>query len=160
MAKNIYTIFILIIILFSCSKNETYKLSGDICNVCSQSLTHIIGKDTVGIPTVFTPNGDGYDEYFYIFRLDKYPNNSLIIYDRNKNQIVKFSPYNNDWNGHYNNKVYGNGLYYYQLTLDSVEIESSLLLLATKDDYYNIKISENTCGMNCVHTDPKDPFLQ
>ncbi len=158
--RNCFLVATVIFVFCSCKEDDLNKLSNDICLSCSQPLKHIIGKDTVLIPTIITPNGDNYDDYFRIANLNKYPANSLIIYDRNKNKIAEFSPYNNDWNGHYNSKVYGNGLYYYQLTLDMIAAEGSFLSLGNHDSYYNIKILSNSCGINCTFLDPNDPFIE
>ncbi|WP_317898033.1 gliding motility-associated C-terminal domain-containing protein [Aurantibacillus circumpalustris] len=53
----------------------------------------------VPIPTAISPNGDGVNDYFEIDKIDTYPNNSLIIFNRWGKQIFNASPYNNSWNG-------------------------------------------------------------
>ena len=159
MKNVVYSIGILISLFCSCSKDEMEKLSGDLCTACSGNPNHEFGGATVFIPTLLTPNGDGYNDHLRIYGLEEFPDNSLTIYDRNKNEIATFSPYANEWNGHYNNKTYGNGLYFYQLTSGSITTEGAFISLGVKDDYYNIKVSMSRCSMNCSVIDPSDPFI-
>lgn len=156
--RYIFSIVILTILSTSCGSEESDMFSNDICIACSQNPTHDLGDAVVFIPTVITPNGDGYNDQFRIFYLDDFPNNSLIIYDRNKNEIARFSPYNNDWNGHYNNKTYGNGLYFYQLTIDLISTDGAFLSLGESDNF-NIKVLNSACSQNCSLIDPSDPFF-
>lgn len=56
-----------------------------------------------GIPefrtsNVVTPNGDGINDVFVIKDVDKYPDNCLIIYDRNGKSIYKCRGYQNNFN--------------------------------------------------------------
>ncbi len=49
-------------------------------------------------PNSFTPNGDGLNEYFYITNVEKYPDNNLIVQDRNNSVVYKRKGYTGDWN--------------------------------------------------------------
>lgn len=51
------------------------------------------------IPEGFSPNGDGINDLFVIRGLDKYPNNSIVIFNRWGNKIFEASPYKNTWDG-------------------------------------------------------------
>lgn len=51
------------------------------------------------IPTLFTPNGDNFNETFVIVELDKYPGTSLNVYDRWGKEVFSSSNYQNDWKG-------------------------------------------------------------
>ena len=52
------------------------------------------------IPTLFTPNGDGFNDVFEIVGLnDFYVGNSLTIFNKSYNVVYKKQNYTNDWNG-------------------------------------------------------------
>ena len=48
---------------------------------------------------VISPNGDGYNEFFYIHCLEDYAENSLEIYNRWGHLVYNTTDYNNTWNG-------------------------------------------------------------
>lgn len=62
-------------------------------------------------PNVFTPNGDGTNDYLEFTGLDNFPNSSLTIYNRWGNKIYESADYQNDWNG----SGVADGTYYYIL---------------------------------------------
>jgi len=75
------------------------------------------------IPEVFTPNGDGINEVFYIKGLRNYPKAMLTVFDQ-WGHVVYRSPlgYQNDWNGtqqdgpgYFKGNPLTEGLYYYIL---------------------------------------------
>ena len=63
------------------------------------------------VPNIFTPNGDGQNDNFVIYNLDKYPNSQLFIYNRWGQKIYKSDDYLNNWDG----ENYSDGTYYYIL---------------------------------------------
>jgi len=92
--------------------------------ICSDTAMVIIKvKGGLGaIPQIFTPNGDGKNDPFYIPGLDAYPNNHLLIYNRWGNLIYEAKPYKNDWDGSPNKGGMGSGklptaAYFYILDL-------------------------------------------
>ncbi len=64
------------------------------------------------IPNVITPNGDGYNDYFLIKNLDKYPYNSLTIANRKGAIVFETTGYQNNWDA----RNLESGTYYYILT--------------------------------------------
>ncbi|MFQ5335328.1 MAG: gliding motility-associated C-terminal domain-containing protein, partial [Flavobacteriales bacterium] len=67
----------------------------------------------ITIPNVFTPNGDGLNEYFYIVNLDKHPQSKLVIYNRWGEKIYESTDYQNDWDG----DNHPDGTYYWILNM-------------------------------------------
>ena len=51
------------------------------------------------MPTGFTPNGDGKNDFFVIKGIDDYPDNTIIVYNRWGNKVFEKSGYVNDWTG-------------------------------------------------------------
>ncbi|MDQ3052166.1 MAG: gliding motility-associated C-terminal domain-containing protein [Bacteroidota bacterium] len=51
------------------------------------------------LPTGFTPNGDGKNDYFFVKGLDDYPENSIVVFNRWGNKVYEKGGYTNDWNG-------------------------------------------------------------
>ena len=62
---------------------------------------------------MFTPNGDGVNDYFEIPGLLSYPNNELLVFNRYSDKVYQKRGYANDWDG--SNLPQGN--YYYFLTI-------------------------------------------
>ncbi|MBP7822063.1 MAG: gliding motility-associated C-terminal domain-containing protein [Saprospiraceae bacterium] len=82
-----------------------------------------IAADSIFVPNTITPNGDGLNDYFILSILsqhpEKYPNNSIVIFNRWGSEVFSASPYGNNWNGqNKQNKELPEGTYYYVLRLD------------------------------------------
>ncbi|HIA36156.1 MAG TPA: gliding motility-associated C-terminal domain-containing protein [Flavobacteriales bacterium] len=75
-------------------------------NGCKDSITKIIvieGSYILFVPTSFTPNGDGYNDYFFPkgVGIDS-EEFEMFIYDRWGDQIFKTEDYNLPWDGRAN----------------------------------------------------------
>jgi gliding motility-associated-like protein len=82
---------------------------------CEVSLYYEVPLDsTLFIPNVFTPNGDGYNDAFYIRNLPK-SGTKVLITNRWGKTVFKSDDYNRDtlWDG----GEEGDGVYFYYLTL-------------------------------------------
>lgn len=64
------------------------------------------------IPNIFTPNGDGLNQYFFVQNLEKNYPASLVIFNRWGIKIYENADYKNDWNG----ENVSDGVYFYILT--------------------------------------------
>ncbi len=65
------------------------------------------------IPNVITPNGDGINDSFEILKLENYPDNQLVIYDRRGKVLFSVRDYQNDWAA----DGFPNGAYFYRLLI-------------------------------------------
>lgn len=57
--------------------------------------------DSLVFPNVFTPNGDGFNDYFVIDKLESehYLDRSFVVFDRWGKKVYEASPYMNEWGG-------------------------------------------------------------
>ncbi|MBA4053322.1 MAG: hypothetical protein C0490_01285, partial [Marivirga sp.] len=77
-------------------------------NAISFELSH-----PISIPNVFTPNGDKYNQHFYIPKIGIYEESELTVFDRWGKMVYEASGYKNDWDG----DGLSTGVYYYVLNL-------------------------------------------
>lgn len=80
----------------------TYSVTvtdGHGCTASAAVTYTVIRKALLDVPTLFTPNGDGVNDVFYIPGIESYPNNELIVADRNDQVVYRKTGYKNDWGG-------------------------------------------------------------
>jgi gliding motility-associated-like protein len=106
---------------FGGSDSFTYKLC-DADGDCAQATVTINMVDVVLPNQIFTPNGDGQNDTFYIEGIDLYPVNRLRVFNRWGNIVYEKSGYQNanGWDGYSNAKKIGSaalpvGTYFYVL---------------------------------------------
>ena len=91
-------------------------------NKVTLSITIEVMEDfNLVVSNIVTPNGDGVNDNWQIENLINYPNNELVISDRNNNILYRQKNYSNNWDGQYNGSVLPSGTYYYLLTFNSGE---------------------------------------
>jgi gliding motility-associated-like protein len=83
-------------------------------NGCSDTISysHTVFGEVI-VPNVFTPNGDGFNDFFVIQYLNAYPESQLMIFNRWGNLIYSSNNYLNDWDG----GAHPSGVYFYVLKL-------------------------------------------
>jgi gliding motility-associated-like protein len=99
------------------------SVTGIDANGCSStdSLVLTVQCDSLVIPNGFSPNGDGFNDFFVISNLGRYPNAILRIYNRWGNLVYEKERYDNTWNGFSNvdmislGEVLPDGTYFYVL---------------------------------------------
>jgi gliding motility-associated-like protein len=93
-----------------------YTLVATDKNGCSASDTVTVTvSNTVNVDVinVFTPDGDGVNEFFVIRNLAAYKNLDLTVVNRWGNIIYQNDNYQNDWDGTWKGKPSDDGTYYY-----------------------------------------------
>ncbi|MBU1014190.1 MAG: gliding motility-associated C-terminal domain-containing protein [Bacteroidetes bacterium] len=88
-------------------------------NGCSSAKSFtIIVNDRIGIMNLITPNGDGYNDRWEIFHIEKRRPCAVNIYNRSGIEVFSDTNYINDWTGTINGKPLPEGTYYYILKCD------------------------------------------
>ena len=70
------------------------------------------------IPSIFTPNGDGVNDYFAIPFLRKYEQSKIYIYNRWGDEVYFSDNYQGEWDGTYRGGSLPSGTYYYILEIN------------------------------------------
>jgi gliding motility-associated-like protein len=55
--------------------------------------------EVLELPTGFTPNGDGKNDYLVVKGIDDFPDNTLLVYNRWGSKVFEKNNYRNDWSG-------------------------------------------------------------
>jgi gliding motility-associated-like protein/uncharacterized repeat protein (TIGR01451 family) len=75
----------------------------------------IVVCDKIKIHNGFSPNGDGVNDVFVIEGIENFKNNTVSVYNRWGNEVMKTKGYKNDWNGTWHNQSLPDGTYFYLL---------------------------------------------
>ena len=169
--KQILVLLCISLFLPGCSKKSTkvtYKLSEDLCLICDSAHYKVIGKDTVQLENIITPNDDAVNDRFYIKKYRTWENLDSInftVFDREGKQVVHFEHYLNDWPKYLPSQnqqdVTGlsNGLYRYRLSSPYGNVDGLFIIIFTKDNYLDKNAIHAGC-YNCLRgIDGEDPVF-
>lgn len=86
----------------------------DACGIATVTILVNSPSECVA-PTVITPNGDNYNDFFFVPCLgtDEYPDNEVSIFNQWGDEVYYAKPYLNDWEGTYNGNPLPAGTYFY-----------------------------------------------
>lgn len=105
----------------------SYILTVTDANACVNSDTVLITvipiKFEGAISTVFTPNGDGINDNWYIEGISSYPDNEVFVYNIYGNEVYSKKKYTNDWQGTYNGATLPDGTYFYIIKINDSQKE-------------------------------------
>ncbi|TYP99856.1 gliding motility-associated-like protein [Tenacibaculum adriaticum] len=82
---------------------------------CGEDSKKVI---VIDYPKFFTPNNDGYNDYWQIKGIEKYPNSKIFIFNRFGKLLKQLSPNSLGWNGTYNGKLMNDNDYWFKVILD------------------------------------------
>ncbi len=92
----------------------TYKLTSTGTGGCSSTDEMVVTVlKSVGIPTAFSPNGDGINDTWIIQYLESYPGCTVEVFNRYGQQVFYSSGYSQPWNGILKGNALPVGVYYY-----------------------------------------------
>ncbi len=77
----------------------------------TQSVVTLPSFDNIS--SLFTPNNDGINDYWYIPKLEEYGNLQVTVYNRFGQSVYKSDSYKNDWDGTWNGNPLPSASYYY-----------------------------------------------
>jgi gliding motility-associated-like protein len=105
-------------------RSTEFIVTGEDANRCSSSDTVFVavkGENTILVTPrkVFSPNGDGIDDFWLIENIERYPDAAIMIFTAEGSTVYEASPYNNDWNGVYNGKNLPEGAYFFILKAEN-----------------------------------------
>jgi gliding motility-associated-like protein len=89
--------------------------------VCSEATVslNVICSETLKVANGFSPNNDTYNETFFIDGLAAHPDNTVLVYNRWGNEVLKAKNYQNDWHGDWKGKDLPDGTYFYLIRDDA-----------------------------------------
>ncbi|PLW95394.1 MAG: hypothetical protein C0593_14265 [Marinilabiliales bacterium] len=99
-------------------------------DVCDTAWVYIYVRpgnleDDLNLYNGFTPNTDGYNDFFYIQGIESYPDNLLILFNRWGDEVNRFENYNNSsvrWEGdNKNGEPLPDGTYFYILEINGYD---------------------------------------
>jgi gliding motility-associated-like protein len=96
-----------------------YTVTGSNADGCAVSAAITIGISGSVLPNpvnVLTPNGDGKNDKWIVWNINRYPNNTVQVFDRAGRQVFYKKNYLNDWDGTYNGRPLAEGAYLYVIT--------------------------------------------
>lgn len=94
--------------------NTHYVRVSDQCGNATSDTLRLEVTHCLEIPNVITPNGDGWNDAFYINNITSFPDAHLIIYNRWGQKLFESKPYLNEWVP----VEHPSGTYYYILSSD------------------------------------------
>lgn len=80
------------------SKNISENTNKTQPTVATSNIIEKLDVSQIEVPNVFTPNNDGYNDYFVFQNLDKFQKNRLIIVNAKGNKVYERYQYDNSWN--------------------------------------------------------------
>ncbi|MDD3876542.1 MAG: PKD domain-containing protein [Bacteroidales bacterium] len=98
---------------FGSTGYQTITLLVQTVNGCVDSISKQILIVDITIPNVFTPNGDGINDFFVVDGIDLVENCSLTVFNRWGRKVYETNSYQNDWDG----GDLADGVYYFIFTL-------------------------------------------
>jgi gliding motility-associated-like protein len=89
-----------------------------VCSEANVTVT-VVCSEIIKVANGFSPNGDRDNEFFFIDGLGAYPDNTVLVYNRWGNEVLKAKNYNNDWHGDWKGKDLPDGTYFYLIRDDA-----------------------------------------
>ena len=81
---------------------------------------------TLNFPKFFTPNEDGYHDFWNVEGMKAFQRGSILIFDRYGKVLKQLSPYGEGWTGKYNGNVLPSDDYWFVVSYQSLSGESRI----------------------------------
>jgi gliding motility-associated-like protein len=98
-----------------------YTDCSSLCGMAVVTIRTEYPKDSCVVPTLVSPNGDGFNDALFISCVSSPPKqgSELIIWNEWGSEVYRKEAYDNSWQGTYNGKDLPDGTYYYVYKRDS-----------------------------------------
>ena len=96
----------------------TLTITSQNCGI-STSTVFVRVYQKIHIPSAFTPNNDGINDYWNIDKLNTYPEGIITVFDRYGQQVFQSRGYTAPWDGRRNDVPLPAGTYYYIIDLNN-----------------------------------------
>lgn len=103
--------------LFTGVNPGTYNAIARDKNGCGLSNSFLLY--VLDYPRFFTPNGDGYNDLWFIKNLDQFPDCKIYIFDRYGKLLKQMNQNNTGWNGQFNGQQLPSDDYWFNLIFDN-----------------------------------------
>mgnify|MGYP002789794943 CR=1 FL=1 len=152
-----FILCILIAVLcYSCKKT---KLNNELCDCAATPVEMQADTFLLSIPNIFTPNGDGINDLWFIGRAYSLPNFHVKVIDEGviKKTVFESNSVINVWDGTYNGKQLPNGKYFYEITIGGNKKTGCVCIWGTSKP----KVSKKLEGADCINqcTPPQEYSL-
>ena len=92
-------------------------------------LEEDVNDDVIEIPNVFTPNGDGLNDYFEVkFKLNDINNYALTIFNRWGDKLFETQKVNDKWDGKVNGREMKEGVYFCTIQFSVACIDNNKII--------------------------------
>ena len=92
-------------------------------NACTNSDTAIVtviqGVFNGKVSNLFTPNGDGINDNWFVEGIQNFPDNEVFVYNIYGKEVYTKKAYTNDWQGTFNGTELPDGTYFYVIRFES-----------------------------------------
>lgn len=101
------------------------------CSNETVAIIRVLEADGCEIPTLITPNGDNYNDEFFIPCIPDFPDNEVTIFNQWGDQVFHGQPYDNSWQGLFNGEPLPAGTYYFvvRFTKDKTGAKTGFLII-------------------------------
>jgi len=148
-------LLIVFVMLFFTACRKTH-VTNDICDCANTQSTYIIDGDTLFVPNLFTPNGDGLNDQWYIKNIDKFSGITIKV---NRPGLLggllyEYKGNGSFWDGDNDKRGYKDGKYKYQITYNGSEYSGYVCIYRG-----DTKLKNDDCLKSCVIHDINDPVV-
>lgn len=98
-------------------------INADGCTDSASVIVNVYESNIIKVDpkNLFSPNGDGIDDYWVIENIENYPGNSIVIYNGNGSVVYENNNYNNEWDAVYNGKNLPETAYFFVIRYENKE---------------------------------------
>lgn len=113
---------------FPILQTKNYKITVRDARGCELTLNVLGTYVSIKVLNIFTPNGDGKNDYWYPLEVEDYHNIKVFIYDRYSRKVQNFQGVTKGWDGTYNGNPLPTGDYWYTIYYNELSGEEKKIM--------------------------------